>query len=46
MNDTALKDLGETLARYSDLPYERAWSMPRGFYTDPKILAVRPRPCF
>ncbi len=46
MNDTALKDLGETLARYSDLPYERAWSMPRGFYTDPKILAVEAETLF
>jgi phenylpropionate dioxygenase-like ring-hydroxylating dioxygenase large terminal subunit len=46
MNDTALKDLGETLARYNDLPYERAWSMPRGFYTDPKILALEAETLF
>jgi phenylpropionate dioxygenase-like ring-hydroxylating dioxygenase large terminal subunit len=40
MHDAAVRELGETLARYSGEPYERAWSMPRGFYTDPEILAV------
>jgi phenylpropionate dioxygenase-like ring-hydroxylating dioxygenase large terminal subunit len=40
MSDMAIRELGETLARYSALPYERAWSMPRGFYTDPRVLAL------
>ena len=40
MNDSAIRNLGDTLARYSALPYERAWSMPRGFYTDPKVLEL------
>lgn len=40
MNDTVVHTLGETLGRYSGLPYEQAWSMPRAFYTDPRVLAL------
>jgi phenylpropionate dioxygenase-like ring-hydroxylating dioxygenase large terminal subunit len=40
MNDNAIRALRETLSRYNDLPYERAWSMPRGFYTEPEVLAL------
>ena len=38
--------LGETLARYSDRPYEQAWSMPRAFYTDPAVLAIEKEQLF
>jgi phenylpropionate dioxygenase-like ring-hydroxylating dioxygenase large terminal subunit len=40
MNDGVVHALGETLGRYNSLPYERAWSMPRAFYTDPRVLAL------
>jgi phenylpropionate dioxygenase-like ring-hydroxylating dioxygenase large terminal subunit len=40
MNDATIGTLGETLARYNGEPYERAWSMPRGFYTDAEVLAL------
>jgi phenylpropionate dioxygenase-like ring-hydroxylating dioxygenase large terminal subunit len=40
MNGGVLRALGETLDRYSDLPYERARSMPRAFYVDPHVLAL------
>ena len=46
MNDAAIRDLGATLARYNALPYERAWSMPRGFYTDPQVLALEAETLF
>jgi phenylpropionate dioxygenase-like ring-hydroxylating dioxygenase large terminal subunit len=46
MNDAAIKNLGETLARYSQLPYERAWSMPRAFYTDPRVLNLEAESLF
>jgi len=38
--------LGETLARYSERPYEQAWSMPRAFYTDPAVLAIEKEQLF
>ncbi|MGH6893675.1 MAG: aromatic ring-hydroxylating oxygenase subunit alpha [Dongiaceae bacterium] len=40
MHDNTIQALGETLGRYSGLPYERARSMPRAFYTDPRMLAL------
>jgi len=38
MNDDVVHALGETLGRFNGLPYERAWSMPRAFYIDPRLL--------
>jgi phenylpropionate dioxygenase-like ring-hydroxylating dioxygenase large terminal subunit len=35
-----MAELGAALARVADLPYDRAWSMPSGFYTDPAVLAL------
>jgi phenylpropionate dioxygenase-like ring-hydroxylating dioxygenase large terminal subunit len=29
-----------TLQRYAGLSYDQAWSMPREFYTDPRVLAL------
>ncbi len=46
MNENALAALGETLRRYGELPYERAWSMPRAFYTDPGVLALEKEQLF
>lgn len=40
MGDSTVRALGETLARYGGEPYERAWSMPRGFYRDERVLAL------
>ncbi|HET6157057.1 MAG TPA: aromatic ring-hydroxylating dioxygenase subunit alpha [Dongiaceae bacterium] len=40
MRDNVIRALGETLGRYNGLPYERARSMPRAFYTDPQVLAL------
>jgi phenylpropionate dioxygenase-like ring-hydroxylating dioxygenase large terminal subunit len=40
LNDSGLAALGQTLQRYSALGYERAWSMPKEFYTDPKLLSL------
>jgi phenylpropionate dioxygenase-like ring-hydroxylating dioxygenase large terminal subunit len=40
MNDSSIAELGATLGAYNDLPYEQARSMPRGFYTDPRVLAL------
>jgi phenylpropionate dioxygenase-like ring-hydroxylating dioxygenase large terminal subunit len=40
MVDDVVHALGETLSRYNGLSYERAWSMPRAFYTDPRVLAL------
>jgi hypothetical protein len=39
-------ELGELLRDHSCLPYEQAWSMPRAFYTDPKVLAVEKEQLF
>jgi phenylpropionate dioxygenase-like ring-hydroxylating dioxygenase large terminal subunit len=38
MEDSVILDLGEALGRRRDEPYDRAWSMPRAFYTDPRML--------
>lgn len=38
MNDHGIAELGAILRRYADLPYEQAWSMPKQFYTDPRLL--------
>jgi len=40
MGDSTVRALGDTLARYSGEPYERAWSMPRGFYRDESVLSL------
>jgi phenylpropionate dioxygenase-like ring-hydroxylating dioxygenase large terminal subunit len=40
MSDTEVNTLCETLARYSGQSYDRAWSMPRGFYKDERVLAL------
>jgi phenylpropionate dioxygenase-like ring-hydroxylating dioxygenase large terminal subunit len=46
MHHNTLYALGEMLGRYSGLPYEQAWSMPRAFYTDPLVLAVEKEQLF
>ena len=46
MGGDARSTLGEALARNSALPYERAWAMPRGFYTDPAVLEVEQQQLF
>ncbi len=46
MNDKAVVELGETLGRYNELPYEQALSMPRAFYTDPRVLALEKEQLF
>jgi phenylpropionate dioxygenase-like ring-hydroxylating dioxygenase large terminal subunit len=33
-------ELSIAFARLAELSYDRAWSMPRGFYTDPDVLAL------
>ncbi|MFO1060028.1 MAG: Rieske 2Fe-2S domain-containing protein [Dongiaceae bacterium] len=33
-------DVAAALDRLADMPYDRAWSMPSAFYTDPAILAL------
>ena len=38
MNDQGIAELGAILRRYAALPYEQAWSMPKQFYTDPRLL--------
>lgn len=40
MSDNLVGALGEALGRCSGLPYERARSMPRTFYTDARVLAL------
>lgn len=40
MNDHVIAGLGEVLNRYSNLPYDQAWSMPKSFYTDPRMIAL------
>lgn len=37
---STLGTLASALARTAEVPYERAWSMPSAFYTDPAVLAV------
>jgi len=34
------EDLAAALGRTADVSYDRAWSMPKAFYTDPEILAL------
>ena len=46
MGSDAKRTLGEALDRASRLPYERAWSMPRDFYTDPAVLEIEQRHLF
>ncbi|MGH6881172.1 MAG: aromatic ring-hydroxylating oxygenase subunit alpha [Hypericibacter sp.] len=40
MEDNVIRELGEALDRSRTQPYERAWSMPRAFYTDPRVLTL------
>ncbi|HWA43808.1 MAG TPA: aromatic ring-hydroxylating dioxygenase subunit alpha [Hypericibacter adhaerens] len=40
MGEAVLRELGEALERCQDQRYDRAWSMPRGFYIDPAVLAL------
>jgi nitrite reductase/ring-hydroxylating ferredoxin subunit len=40
MEDNVILDLREALDRCRGQPYDRAWSMPRAFYTDPRMLAL------
>ena len=40
MDDNLIVELGEALDRCRNQRYDRAWSMPRAFYTDPRVLAL------
>jgi len=40
MADNPIVELGEALERCGTQRYDRAWSMPRAFYTDPRVLAL------
>ncbi|MGH6934472.1 MAG: aromatic ring-hydroxylating oxygenase subunit alpha [Dongiaceae bacterium] len=40
MSDQGIAGLGAILRRYNGLPYDEAWSMPKGFYTDPRVLRL------
>ena len=35
-----LEGLGSALRQSEDLDYDRAWSMPKSYYTDPGVLAL------
>ena len=40
IDDNLIVGLGEALDRCRNQRYDRAWSMPRAFYTDPRVLAL------
>jgi phenylpropionate dioxygenase-like ring-hydroxylating dioxygenase large terminal subunit len=40
MDDNLMLELGEALDRCRTQRYDRAWSMPRAFYIDPRVLAL------
>jgi phenylpropionate dioxygenase-like ring-hydroxylating dioxygenase large terminal subunit len=40
IDDNLIVELGEALDRCRNQRYDRAWSMPRAFYTDPRVLAL------
>ena len=46
MDQEARGKLAEALHRCSGLPYGQAWSMPRGFYTDPRLLRLEKEQLF
>ena len=45
-NGGSIAELSAILRRYDNLPYERAWSMPRQFYIDPHMFDAEKQQLF